>query len=205
MQEIDPRLHKVLVAAQDLGYIGPAPLTKAIAHAEGFATGLSEPPARFVDLGSGGGLPGLVLLLLWPASHATLIDGSTRRAAFLDEAVEALELGERAQVVAERAEVAGRNPDLRYAHDLVVARSFGPPAVTAECASPFLRIGGTLVVSEPPTVAPNRWPPDSLALLGLTPDKPWSTTFHYQPLLQSSECPTRYPRRTGIPTKRPLF
>ena len=66
MQEIDPRLHKVLVAAQDLGYIGPAPFARAVAHAEGFAVGLSGPPARFVDLGSGGGLPGLVLLLLWP-------------------------------------------------------------------------------------------------------------------------------------------
>ena len=50
----------------------------------------------------------------------------------------------------------------------MTARSFGPPAATAECAAPLLAVGGLLVVSEPPD-GPDRWPADALAALGLEP------------------------------------
>lgn len=207
MSEIDPQLRTILSEAQEFGFIGGGPLDQAVRHAEGFAAGVATPPGCFVDLGSGGGLPGLVLLGLWPSAKAVLIDGSARRAGFLEEAVATLELRQRAQVVAERAEVAARRPDLRHRCDLVVSRGFGPPAVTAECASPFLRKGGVLVVSEPPEVpgAETRWPIEPLAALGLRPETRWLTDFRYQSLSQDEECPDRYPRRTGIPNKRPLF
>lgn len=207
MSKIDPQLHRILSQAQALGYLGPGSLKQAVRHAEGFAAGVATPPARFVDLGSGGGLPGLALLRLWPSASAVLIDGSVRRAGFLDDAVATLELGDRVQVVAERAEVAARRTDLRHQCDVVVSRGFGPPAVTAECGSPFLRKGGVLVVSEPPepTVDTPRWPAEPLGILGLRPETSWSADFHYQSLVQDEECPDRYPRRTGIPTKRPLF
>ena len=91
--------------------------------------------------------------------------------------------------------------------DLVTARGFGPPAVTAECAAPFLVLGGQLLVSEPPESDPDsRWPAAGLALLGMNLDQVTSPTpAHYAVIDQGERCPDRYPRRVGIPVKRPLF
>jgi 16S rRNA (guanine527-N7)-methyltransferase len=108
------------------------------------------------------------------------------------------------RVVAARAETAGRS-DLRGEFDLVVARSFGPPAVTAECAAPFLRVGSRLLVTEPPGGLPHRWDPDGLAYLGLKVDARIVAPTAFQILIQDVVCPDRFPRRVGVPAKRPLF
>lgn len=104
-----------------------------------------------------------------------------------------------------RAEVAGRDPARRAGADLVVARAFGPPAVVAECAAPLLRPGGALVVAEPPGGAPERWSVEGLALLGLAEVDRTSEPVALVRLAQVAACPDRYPRRIGIPLKRPLF
>ena len=112
----------------------------------------------------------------------------------------------RVRVVAERAEVVGRDGAHRSTSPLVVARSFGPPAVTAECAAPLLATGGLLVVSEPPGGDGARWPVAGLALLGAVPERVFHTTKGtFQLIRQASPCPERYPRRVGVPAKRPLF
>jgi 16S rRNA (guanine527-N7)-methyltransferase len=159
---------------------------------------------RALDLGSGGGLPGLPLALVWPQTQWVLLDGSTVRAAFLEEAVSRLGLGGRVEVESARAEEAGRGPR-RGSFDLVVARSFGPPAVAAECGSPLLRAGGRLLVAEPPGGEPGRWPAEGLALLGMALGEGGRSPTAYQFLVQERECPSRFPRRTGVPAKRPLF
>jgi 16S rRNA (guanine527-N7)-methyltransferase len=169
-----------------------------------FASLVPEPPGRAVDLGSGGGIPGLVLAVHWPTAHWVLLDANERRIAFLRQAVAALGVGDRVDVVAGRAEVVARSPSYRATADLVVARSFAPPAVTAECAAPLLHVGGALVVAEPPGGAPDRWPAAGLALVGLMADG-HVVDPSLQRLRQSSPCPDRYPRRPGIPAKRPLF
>lgn len=162
--------------------------------------------ARCLDLGSGAGLPGLPLALRWPATSWALLESGGRRCAALREAVAALALGARVVVVEARAEEAGRDPDLRATFDLVTARAFGAPAVTAECGAPFLRAGGRLAVSEPPAPAPARWPSTGLAQLGLAAAAPVAIgTVHLQVLEQRRPCPDRFPRRTGVPAKRPLF
>lgn len=161
-----------------------------------------------MDLGSGGGLPGLVLATRWPDSHAVLVDSGTRRAAFLREAVTSLDLQDRVRVVLGRAEDLGRDPRWRGRFDAVVVRSFGPPAVVAECAAPFLKVGGLLVVSEPPgdvRTPLERWPAEHLAVLGLRPCHSHDVGRHYQVLEQVTPCPDRFPRRVGVPAKRPLF
>jgi 16S rRNA (guanine527-N7)-methyltransferase len=140
----------VLERGQALGLLGPAPVRQHVDHSVGFTAGVDQPPERFLDLGSGGGVPGLVLALTWPGAQAVLLDAGERRCAFLRQAVDDLALGPRVTVVRERAELAGRDRRWRATFDLVVARSFGRPAVTAECGAPFLRVGGRLVVSEPP-------------------------------------------------------
>jgi 16S rRNA (guanine527-N7)-methyltransferase len=194
-----------------------------IAHAEGFAAAVAsvaeersdvaEAPwstGPWLDLGSGGGIPGLVLAHGWPEREAVLLDSNTRRARFLTEAVAELGWQGRVRVVGERAEVAGRRPALRGAFSLVVARSFGPPPVVAECAAPFLRPGGVLVVSEPPGSerherVDQRWPRSGLDALGLIPLARWQGRFGYQLLRQAEPCPDRFPRRTGVPAKRPIY
>jgi 16S rRNA (guanine527-N7)-methyltransferase len=158
-----------------------------------------------IDLGSGGGLPGLVLATATSAT-LVLVEGSARRAAWLKEAVGALGLSERVEVLPFRAEVVGRDPDRRGRATVVVARAFAPPAVTAECAAPLLRVGGHLVVSEPPDVDERRWPGEGLARVGLT----WSASVaedggHFAVLRQQWACPVAYPRRVGVPERRPLF
>ena len=199
-------LEDVLEEARDLGFLGPGPVAGHIEHARGFLRAVGErPPERVVDLGSGGGLPGLVVAQAWPDARVGLLDSSERRARFLGRAVLALGLDARVVVAQARAEDAGRDPAWRGRADLVVARSFGPPAVTAECAAPLLEVGGRLVVSEPPDGA-ERWPAESLEQLGLRPTGRLEQAFsRFQILRQESTCPGRFPRRVGIPAKRPLF
>jgi 16S rRNA (guanine527-N7)-methyltransferase len=135
-----------------------------------------------------------------------LVDAGRRRLDFLAEAVGVLGLDDRVEVVGGRAEELAQDPRLRGRFDLVVARGFGPPAVTAECGAGFLAVGGRMVVSEPPGGRPDRWPPEGLEVLGLVPAVTAEAEgASYQVLHQVSGCPDRFPRRTGIPSKRPLF
>jgi 16S rRNA (guanine527-N7)-methyltransferase len=207
-------LIELLTEARALGFLGPGPLDPQVRHAQGFtaiARRLSGPgPAQLVDLGSGGGLPGLVVATEWPDAAVALLEANGRRAAFLRRAVERLDLGGRVSVLEERAEVCGREPGLRAAFDGVLARSFGRPAVLAECAAPLLRVGGWLLVSEPPRTDPEdgqdvRWPAEPLRQLGLEPGEVIHEGFEYRTLRQREPCPDRFPRRNGVPAKRPLF
>jgi len=197
----------VLEEARALGLLGPGPVLPHLVHALGFAeASAGPPPGPAVDLGSGGGIPGLPLALLWPDSVWMLVDASARRTAFLSRAADALGLGERVEVVRERAETVGREPGRRGRALLVVARSFGAPAVTAECGCPLLAVGGRMVVSEPPAGAGARWPPGSLTLLGAAVGPLIRVGgAAYQVLEQVSACPERFPRHSGMPRKRPLF
>jgi 16S rRNA (guanine527-N7)-methyltransferase len=150
----------------------------------------------------------LVLAAVWPGLELTLFDANERRTLFLTEEIEAWGISERVGVVRGRAEEAGRDPGLRAVFELVTARSFGSPAVTAECAAPFLRVDGILVVSEPPDADSSvRWPDEGLATVGLAPGPVFRhrDRFSYQVLVKAAETPDKFPRRTGIPTKRPLF
>ncbi|MDP8992373.1 MAG: class I SAM-dependent methyltransferase [Actinomycetota bacterium] len=198
----------VLGEARSLGFLGPGPVDDHVEHALGFvAVAGPEGPDRVVDLGSGGGVPGLVLALEWPEAAVTLLDSSQRRTEFLVRAVSRLSLGENVTVVRERAELLARRSGWRAAADLVVARGFGPPAVVAECGAPLLCVGGRLVVSEPPEVSQeSRWPVEGLALLGLgLGERTQWRGRSYQELVEERLCPERFPRRPGIPAKRPLF
>ena len=200
----------MLEEARNLGFLGPGPVGPHIEHAAGFATAIEStgngPPREAADLGSGGGVPGLALALRFADCRWILIESGMRRAAFLREAVARLGLAGRVSVVEARAEVVGRNSQWRNRLELVTARGFGPPAVVAECGAPLLMAGGRVVVSEPPGGRSPRWPPDAVAVLGLAVGPTVTTEgASYQVLRQVTACPDRYPRRVGMPAKRPLF
>ena len=201
-------LVEVLELARAQGLLGPGAVEGHVRHALGFGEAAGGPPdGRALDLGSGGGIPGLVLAMQWPASEWVLLDGRTRSARFLDEAVTWLGLEERVKVVEGRAEEVAHDEHLRGSVRLVVARGLGGPAVTAECGAGFLAPGGRLVVSEPPGSTGVRWPAPALAELGLGPAAVIESSggYSYAVVEQREPCPSRYPRRVGIPAKRPLF
>ncbi len=211
MTEHDPAaaavgiLDAVLEDSRGFGFLGPGPLAPQIEHARGFASMVERAPESFLDLGAGGGLPGLVLAVLWPQASGVLLDAMVRRTAFLREACDRLGLGDRIRVVCARAEDAARDPALRAQSRLVVSRSFGLPAVTAECAAGFLAPEGALIVSEPPDDEPERWPAQGLELLGLTLERAPRPESRYVLLRRTGAVDDRYPRRTGVPGKRPLW
>lgn len=173
--------------AQVLGFLGARPVEEMIEQALAFA-GPVNGQSRVLDMGSGGGMPGLVIAAALPAMAVVLLDASGRRTDWLRRVVGRLGWEGRVVVVTGRAEVLGHEPVWRERMPAVVARGFGPPLVTAECAAGLLEVGGVLVVSEPPPSddrsrqpspdAPRdasgtgepRWSPEPLADLGLRLD-----------------------------------
>lgn len=152
----DTALEAALTAIAERGAIGERSLPVAIAHADQFVAAVPVTAQRLVDLGSGGGLPGLVVAVRCPWLQVTLVERRTRRADLLLRAVRSLALGARVTVVSEDVQaLAGREP---HSFDVVTARSFAAPAITARWAGELLASGGVLVVSEPPTDEADRWP-----------------------------------------------
>lgn len=165
----DRALLTALGAIQARGAIGEASLAGAIAHAEQFVAALPPSVSTLVDLGSGGGLPGLVIAVRRPELSITLVERRHSRADLLSRAVRALELGARVTVVAD--DVRRLATHAAGTFDVVTARSFAAPSITAHWAGMLLRVGGVLVVSEPPAesgeTTDGRWPAEVLAAAGL--------------------------------------
>jgi 16S rRNA (guanine527-N7)-methyltransferase len=129
-----------------------------------------------------------------------------KRANFLDEVLEWDGAPGNGTVITGRVEETARIPELVESFDLVTARSFGPPAVTAECGARFLRIGGVLIVSEPPDdTDATRWNAEKLEELGLVARGRVRHGAAYQVLVKTNSTPNEYPRGIGTPRKRPLF
>jgi len=196
----------------DLGFLGRMPVVEQIDHALGFVvaaeTALGRPPTSAADLGTGGGVPGLVLHPCWPECRLVLLDGNQRRTEFLAGQVDSWGVSSQVEVVRGRAEELARDDRFRREFEVVTARSFGSPAATVECGAPLLVLGGVMVVSEPPGEADERrWPEEGLAQVGLSRASRvrLDDRFGYQVLVKSGETPDRYPRRVGVPSKRPLF
>jgi 16S rRNA (guanine527-N7)-methyltransferase len=206
----EAQLLEVLESAQTQGYLGPGDPADHLDHSRGFveaaASALGGPPARFADLGTGGGVPGLVLALSWPESEGALVESSTRRCAALGAWIRQLHLEPRIQVLEGRAEVLAHDPAFREEFDLLTARSFARPCVTAEIASGFVRVGGLVVVSEPPEPAPTRWPEEPLDELGLSP----ATVIvaqgaHFACIRKIRAAAAGQPRQGAGARKRPLW
>lgn len=188
--------------ARRLGFLGPGPVEAHVRHSRAFLGALAGTTGTVIDLGSGGGVPGLVVALARPDLRLVLVDAMAKRCRFLEEAAAALAV--EVEVVEGRAEELGRS-ERRGQADAVISRSFGAPATTAECAAPLLRLGGRLIVSEPPDTPP-RWPEAGLAQLGLRAEgRRHGDGATLRVLEQVATCPERFPRRTGVPGKRPLF
>lgn len=100
---------------------------------------------RILDLGSGGGYPGVPIAAALPDAHVTLVEAIGKKAAFLRTVVAATGLGERVTVIADRAEALAADPERRGTWSVVTARAVASTADLVELAFPLLAAGGTLV------------------------------------------------------------
>jgi 16S rRNA (guanine527-N7)-methyltransferase len=163
---------------------------------------------KVVDVGSGGGLPGIPLKIARPELELTLIEADQAKAAFLVHACAALGL-DGVEVVARRAEDAGHDPRLREAFDVAVARALAPMPVLAELCLGLVRVGGRLLAqkteSEDPAVAAH-----AIELMGGA-----IAAVHTSPSAARNAgtvvvvdkirpTPAAYPRRPGVPNRKPL-
>lgn len=167
MADASPQDGSLLAALADIqqrGAIGRVSLTAAIAHADQFVAALTPHPQRLADLGSGGGLPGLVIAVRLPELPITLVERRRSRADLLQRAVRALRLEQVNVFSGDVRDLANSRPQ---SFDAVTARSFAAPKVTARWAGELLAPDGILVVSEPPEVDPERWPSQVLLAAGL--------------------------------------
>lgn len=187
------RINEVLVESQRIGLIGPGPLDVAIAQADTFAAALPAAIHRVVDVGSGGGLPGLVVAVRRPDLELTLVDRRERSCDFLRRAVQALGLNARVRVVHADLEALGHDPAWRAGYDAATARGVAPPAEVAELVLPLLRSGGHLVVSV--AGSGERWPDAGLRLLDAAVEYRTDGLI----VVRAGECPGRFPRRRRRP------
>jgi 16S rRNA (guanine527-N7)-methyltransferase len=100
---------------------------------------------RFIDLGSGGGFPGLPLAIALPAARALLVESVAKKVRFLDTVADAVELGGRVETYPGRAETLARDPIHRERWPAVTARAVASLAGVAELAFPLLEPGGIVV------------------------------------------------------------
>jgi 16S rRNA (guanine527-N7)-methyltransferase len=166
---------------------------------------------RVLDLGSGAGLPGLALAIAISKAEFTLLDSSKKRTAFLRSAIGLLGL-ENVSAVCARAEEAGRQEGWREGFDLVTARAVAPLPVLVEYALPFLKTGGRLIAQRGPK-AEEEVSAAKRAIRELNGGKavirpvkvPFLDAERRLVIIEKTGLtPDRYPRRTGVPLKRPL-
>ena len=201
-----PQLVEVLERAQSLGHIGPGEIDSYIKHAISHLSA-ADPAygASWCDLGSGGGLPGLIVAVERPDLTLTLLDRSSTRIEFLEQAVRKLDVVDNVEVVEGDAAELAHSDLYRGAFDGVFCRSFGAPSTTAECAIGFLGGTGCLVVSDPPEVSPQRWPLKSLQALGFAGADIIDGPPRFAKLAVATPPGTDVPRTWKQIIKKPLF
>jgi len=168
-------------------------------------------PSKAIDVGTGAGVPGLPLKILLPRLRLTLLDARQRTTAFLAELVEALAITD-VEIVTARAEDTGRDPLYRERFDLVLARGLAPLPVLLELTLPFLRVGGHLAAPKGSgawrEIEASRRALELLGGAGVSSEPlnaPGGLAAQRLVIVEKrAPTPGRYPRRAGIPTKRPL-
>jgi 16S rRNA (guanine527-N7)-methyltransferase len=200
-----------LVSARDRDQIEQRHIVESLAYGRLLdKQGLLRDGTRVLDLGAGGGLPGIPIKIAWPAVELTLLESVGKKCRFLEQVARDLDLAD-VTVIEGRAEAFGRDDAHRERYDLVVARAVAPLPVLIEYALPFLRVGGHLAAVKG-TTALDEIDAAAGALNALggrlvdapafdPPNGPRQTVVIVR---KDQPTPERYPRRDGIPSKRPL-
>lgn len=197
---IDPEGVRVKHFLDSLSVIKGAPLRDG-ARAE----------LRIIDVGTGAGFPGLPLAIVFPGVHVTLLEATGKKIAFMDHVISTLGLTNAVTLHA-RAEDAGHMPDQRARYDIVLARAVARMPALLEYLLPLARVGGICVAMKGETA---RQETDdgrrALQLLGgrllrIEPvNLPGVAETHHLVVVEKTDVtPQGYPRKPGIPTRKPL-
>lgn len=171
--------------------------------------GLTLRDRSLIDVGSGTGVPGIPLKILEPSLRLTLVEAKRRKAQFLEAVLPVLGLSD-VTVVTQRAEQAARDPDHRDQYDFAIAKALAPMRTLAELMLPFVTMGGVAIAPKGSDaekevkeahVAIETLKGSVRAVAPLPLSEPAQ-----QLILVDKDLPTplRYPRRPGVPAKRPL-
>jgi len=171
-----------------------------------------DAPLRCIDVGTGGGFPGLAVAIALPQAQLTLVDSVGRKTQAVQAMAQALGLQDRVELRCERIEVTGRQKRCRGQFDLAMARAVAAAPVVAEYLVPLLAPGGEALLYR------GQWNSSDQGELeaAITPLKATMASLDQRDLpggrgqrtaivLRSAEpCPKTYPRAVGIPSKFPL-
>lgn len=168
-------------------------------------------PGSLVDVGSGAGFPGVPLKIAQPNLQVTLVEATAKKVGFCRHVIEGLGLSG-IQAVHARAEELGQQPAHRGQYDWAIGRAVASMAVLAEYLLPLLKVGGTMIAMKGETgPAEAHEAQEALQLLGghlkqlISFELPMVTETRYLIVVDKvSATPDDYPRRSGMPAKRPL-
>ncbi|MBN1146773.1 MAG: 16S rRNA (guanine(527)-N(7))-methyltransferase RsmG [Anaerolineales bacterium] len=167
---------------------------------------------RVIDVGSGAGFPGIPLKIIHPALNMTLVESVGKKAEFCRHIVKSLEM-ENVQVIQERVEILGQASAHRQKYDWAIARAVAIMPVLAEYLLPLVRVGGSILAMKGESApAEVHEAEHAIRLLGghlrkLIPvSLPGVVEEHYLVVVDKvAATPDGYPRRVGIPAKKPLL
>ena len=173
----------------------------------------TEEARTLVDVGSGAGLPGIPLRICLPKTAVTLIESTGKKTTFTHQVLQQLNIGG-LNVLNRRVEEVGRIPEYRGAFDTATVRAVAALAVVAEYCLPLVRVGGNVIVMKgQPSTAEIDQGARAADILGaeleqvidvppLPSVEPRNRCLVV--LRKTSETPSRYPRRVGLPRQSPL-
>lgn len=165
---------------------------------------------KLLDIGAGAGFPSLPMKILYPALDVTVIDSLNKRILFLNHLADELDL-EKVNFYHGRAEDFAQDKDFRAQFDIVTARAVARMQILAELTIPFLKVGGRLLALKA-TNAPEELTEANNALSLLFSKVKENSSYQlpngdprYITIVdKKKETPNKYPRKAGIPNKRPL-
>jgi len=194
------------IPARKAGVLGSATTEEIVDHAAGYLPAACRVDDEFaaIDLGTGAGVPGVILATLRPQSTWTLVDANARRCEYAQSAVRALGLSARVEVLHTRAEELGHVAAHRGSYDLVVARSFGPVDELAECALPLLNLSGVLSVSVTDETR-RRWSDGARRLDLRLREQVSADDAQYVFVELGSAVPSSWPRRPAARRRSPIL
>lgn len=164
-----------------------------------------------IDIGSGAGFPGIPLKILYPQLKLTLVESVKKKTRFLQTLVSEIKL-EDVKIVADRAEVLGHNPIHREQYDWAAARAVADLQVLVEYLLPFCKVGGYALAQKGEN-AVNETAFAAPAIHQLGGSSPTTIQLHLPTVANPhflitipkiSSTPLKFPRRVGVPSKRPL-